>query len=204
MPGEKPGTALIWGSMTRWGTIRRRAALLLAGLVLLADTPVTAAESPAEQISGFRLNHGEGRVARDATLDRIAMDQARAMAAKDDLSHDALGPFTKRVAPSGAGRAAENISYGYDNFEKTLGQWIDSSSHRKNLLLHNATRIGVASAKDASGRRTYWAMEIAGDYEPLVAKDGSKGKKGEKEKVVTVVKRQAAQECHVKLLGLCI
>jgi len=36
------------------------------------------------------------------------------------------------------------------------------------------------------------------------SKGGSKGKKGEKEKVVTVVKRQAAQECHVKLLGLCI
>ncbi len=125
-----------------------------------------AAESPAEQISSFRLKHGEGRVVRDATLDRIAMDQARAMAAKDDLSHDALGPFNRRVAPAGAGRAAENIAYGYDNFEKTLGQWIDSSGHRKNLLLHNASRVGIASAKNASGKRTYWAMVIAGDYEP--------------------------------------
>ena len=106
MPVEKPGTALIWGPMTRWGTIRRRAALLLAGLVLLAATPVTAAESPAEQISGFRFKHGEGRVVRDATLDRIALEQARAMAAKNDLSHDVLGPFTRRVGPAGAGRAA--------------------------------------------------------------------------------------------------
>ncbi len=54
------------------------------------------------------------------------MDQARAMAAKDDLSHDVLGSFNRRVAPAGAGRAAENIAYGYDSFEKTLGQWIDS------------------------------------------------------------------------------
>ena len=163
-----------------------------------------AAESPAELISGFRVKHGEIRVVRDAILDRIAMEQARAMAAKNDLSHDVLGPFNRRVAPAGAGRAAENIAYGYDSFEKTLGQWIDSSEHRKNLLLHNATRIGVASAKDASGRRTYWAMEIAGDYEPLIAQ-GKKGQKEKKEKVVTVVKRQAAStECHVKLLGLCI
>lgn len=191
--------------MTRWETMRRRAALLIAGLLLLASAPAAATESPAEQISGFRLKHGEGRVVRDATLDRIAMDQARAMAAKDNLSHDALGPFNKRVAPSGAGRAAENIAYGYDNFEKTLGQWIDSSSHRKNLLLHNASRVGIASAKNASGKRTYWAMVIAGDYEP---KPG-KGKKDSEPLVA--VRREAApaskpksSDCHVKLLGLCI
>jgi len=191
--------------MNRWGTWRRRAALLIAGLALMAAAPVMAAESPAEQISGFRLKHGEGRVVRDGTLDRIAMDQARAMAAKDDLSHDALGPFNRRVAPAGAGRAAENIAYGYDNFGKTLGQWIDSSGHRKNLLLHNATRVGIASARNASGKRTYWAMVIAGDYEP---KPG-KGKK-DKEPLVAV-KREAAPAskpkpsgCHIKLLSLCI
>ena len=195
--------------MNRWGTIRRRAGLLIAGLVLLGAAPVMAAESPAEQISGFRLKHGEGRVVRDTTLDRIAMDQARAMAAKDDLSHDALGPFNKRVAPSGAGRAAENIAYGYDNFDKTLGQWIDSSGHRKNLLLHNASRVGIASAKTASGKRTYWAMVIAGDYEPKPGKGNGKGKKDSEPLVavkreVTPASKPKPSNCHVKLLGLCI
>jgi hypothetical protein len=178
---------------------------VIAGLLLFAAAPAMA-ESPAELISSFRLKNGEVRVVRDSTLDRIAMDQARAMAAKDDLSHDALGPFNRRVAPAGAGRAAENIAYGYDNFEKTLGQWIDSSGHRKNLLLHNASRVGIASAKNASGKRTYWAMVIAGDYEP---KGKSKGKK-DKEPLVAV-KREAApakkpksSECHIKLLSLCI
>lgn len=191
------------------GTMMRRGVGgMIAGLLLLAGTPAMA-DSPAELISSFRLKHGEVRVVRDATLDRIAMDQAKAMAAKDDLSHDALGPFNRRVAPAGAGRAAENIAYGYDNFEKTLGQWIDSSGHRKNLLLHNASRVGIASARNASGKRTYWAMVIAGDYEP-------KGKKKDKEPVVAV-KREVApaskpkseskpksSSCHVKLLGLCI
>lgn len=177
---------------------------LAAGLLLLTVAPARA-DSPAELISSFRLKHGEVRVVRDATLDRIAMDQARAMAAKDDLSHDALGPFNRRVAPAGAGRAAENIAYGYDNFEKTLGQWIDSSGHRKNLLLRNASRVGIASARNASGKRTYWAMVIAGDYEPK-----GKGKKKDKEPVVAV-KREAApaskpksSTCHIKLLSLCI
>src|SRR3954463_6166426 len=139
--------------------------VIAAGFLLLA-APVMAAESPAELISSFRLRNGEVRVVRDATLDRIALEQARAMAAKDRLSHEALGPFNRRIAPARAGRAAENIAYGYESFEKTLGQWIDSSAHRKNLLLRNASRVGVASARDASGRRTYWTMVIAGDYEP--------------------------------------
>ena len=175
---------------------------VIAGLLLLSATPSSAAESPAELISGFRLKHGEVKVVRDATLDRIALDQARAMAAKDNLSHDALGPFNRRIAPAGAGRAAENIAYGYDSFEKTLGQWIDSSGHRKNLLLHNASRVGIASAKSSSGKRTYWAMVIAGDYEP---KGGKKGKQP------LVVARDGAappaaskKECRIKVLGLCI
>nr|QDF38185.1 CAP domain-containing protein [Bradyrhizobium symbiodeficiens] len=188
----------------QWTMTRGGIGAMIAGLLLLNATAALA-DSPAELISSFRLKHGEVRVVRDSTLDRIAMDQARAMAAKDDLSHDALGPFNRRVAPAGAGRAAENIAYGYDNFEKTLGQWIDSSGHRKNLLLHNASRVGIASAKNASGKRTYWAMVIAGDYEPK-----GKGKKKDKEPLVAV-KREAApaskpksSNCHVKLLGLCI
>ncbi len=189
------------------GTMTLRAiGSVIAGFLLLA-TPAVSAESPAELISGFRLKHGEVRVVRDATLDRIALDQARAMAAKNELSHEALGPFTKRVAPAGAGRAAENIAYGYDSFEKTLGQWIDFSGHRKNLLLRNASRVGIASARDASGKRTYWAMVIAGDYEAK-----PKGKKGKRdsEPLVAVTRetkppaRPKSSGCTIKLFSLCI
>jgi hypothetical protein len=190
------------------GTMTGRAVGGAVAVFLLLAAPAMASESPAELISSFRLKHGEVRVVRDATLDRIAMEQARAMAAKNDLSHDALGPFNRRVAPAGAGRAAENIAYGYDSFEKTLGQWIDSSGHRRNLLLHNASRVGIASARDASGKRTYWAMVIAGDYEP---KPG-KGKSRKDREPVVAVKREAASSgrskssssCTIKILSLCI
>src|SRR5258707_8132942 len=127
------------------------------------------------------------------------------MAVNDNLSHEVLGSFTSRIAPTLAGRAAENIAFGYEGLEKTLGQWIASSGRRKNLLLHNASRVGIASAKDASGKRTYWAMVIAGDYEP---KPG-KGKR-DMEPLVAV-KREAAPsgrhkspDCHIKVLSLCI
>src|SRR5882724_13679357 len=189
------------------GTMTRRAVgAVIAGFLLLA-APAIAAESPAELISSFRLKHGEVRVTRDATLDRIALDQARAMAAKDQLSHEVLGPFTRRIAPARAGRAAENIAYGYEGFEKTLGQWIDSSGHRRNLLLHNASRVGIASARDASGKRTYWAMVIAGDYE---LKPGKGKSKRDKEPLVAVKRevfssgRPKSSGCYIKVLSLCI
>ena len=178
----------------------------LASLLMVSAHSAAAGGSPAELISTFRLQHGEVRVTTDAALTRIASEQARAMAAKQTLDHGVLGAFTSRIAPSRAGRAAENIAYGYDNFEKTLGQWIASSGHRKNLLLHNATRVGVASA--SSGRRTYWAMEIAGDYEPPASKGKKKAeKKVEKsaENAAPSAKRKpASSKCHINLLGLCI
>jgi Cysteine-rich secretory protein family len=186
--------------------IRRAVGGAIAGFLLLA-APVMAAESPAELISSFRLKHGEVRVVRDATLDRIALEQARAMAAKDQLSHDVLGPFTRRIAPARAGRAAENIAYGYESFEKTLGQWIDSSGHRQNLLLRNASRVGIASARDASGKRTYWAMVIAGDYEPKPGK-GKTGKEpvvaGKREAFSFSSGRPKSSGCTIKVLSLCI
>jgi uncharacterized protein YkwD len=179
---------------------------VIVGAVLTLSAHQARAESAAEQISRFRAQHGEARVMRDAKLDRIAEVQAQAMASRGELGHEVLGSFSSRIAPSGAGRAAENIAYGYDSFEKTLQQWIDSSEHRKNLLLHNASRVGIASARDASGKRTYWAMEIAGDYEP-------KPSKRSKEPLVAVAKRSepvvakravASTTCHIKIMSLCL
>ena len=132
----------------------------------------------------------------DATLNRIALEQAKAMAAKDKLDHEVLGSFNSRIAPARAGRAAENIAYGYDGFEKTLGQWIDSSGHRKNLLLPKASRVGIASAKSATSHRTYWAMVIAGEYEPPPTAAGKRTAPAAKRK-------PAAQSCRVKILSIC-
>jgi hypothetical protein len=166
-----------------------------------AQTPAP----PAEMISNFRLQHGEGRVTLDTTLNRIAREQAEAMAAKDNLDHSVLGQFSNRIAPAGSRRAAENIAYGYDSFPKTLNQWIESPEHRKNLLLSNASRVGVASAKSKTTGRVYWSMEIA-DYErPEVrgtnrAADAKKSKAGSK----ASVKDSAPQECRLKILSLCL
>ena len=183
--------------------ILARNAVLFGLALCFAATALgqAAAASPAQMISDFRLKHGERRVTLDATLTRIAHEQAQAMAAKDQLDHDVLGRFNTRVSPAGAGRAAENIAYGYDGFPKTLDQWINSSGHRKNLLLPGATRVGVASVKSAKTGRMYWAMVIAGDYErPKTAKSTPKSSK---QVTAAKPKSRATQACRLKILSIC-
>jgi Cysteine-rich secretory protein family len=150
--------------------------------------------APAEMISNYRLRHGEGRVTPDATLKRIAHEQAAAMASKDVLDHGVLGSFSSRVASSKSERAAENIAFGYDSFPKTLDQWIDSPEHRRNLLMHGASKVGVASAKSATTGRTYWAMVIAGGERSRSRSPSAK----------RTTSRHDEKACRIQLLGLCL
>ena len=88
---------------------------------------------------------------------------------------------------------------------KRLQDYNSSGYVDRCLLLHNASKVGIASARDASGKRTYWAMVIAGDYEP---KPPRRGKDSEP---LVAVRREAApvskrksSDCHIKVLSLCI
>ncbi|MCG6205905.1 CAP domain-containing protein [Rhodopseudomonas sp. HC1] len=186
---------------------------LILGVTFFASvvaTPAFAA-GPADLISEFRAKNGEGKVVMDATLNAIAQQQAAGMAAKDVLDHDVVGNFNNRVAPSKAGSAAENIAYGYDSFPKTLGQWINSPGHRRNLLLKGASKVGVANAKSASGR-TYWAMVIAGGYDKPKPKPPVKPTKSVKTDAVAAKgaakdkpakPKPPSRDCTIKMLGLC-
>ncbi len=175
---------------------------LSLGLVLascgsaITQAAPPAPAAPAEMISHFRSAHGEGRVTLDSTLNRIAQAQATAMASKDVLDHNVLGSFNSRVASAGAGRAAENIAFGNTSFAKTLDQWIESSGHRKNLLMHDASKVGVAHAESATTHRTYWAMVIAGGYErsPAAAAKSPAARR----------KPSPSHVCRMRLLGLCL
>jgi uncharacterized protein YkwD len=163
----------------------------LAAVLFVFTCPLAArAASPAELISNFRLAHGEGKVTIDPVLNRIAQEQAQAMAARDVMGHAVLRPFSDRVANLNAEMAAENLAYGDDTFRKALDQWIGSYGHRSNLLMHDATRVGIASAKSSKSGETYWAMVIAGP-EPK-RNESAKGADG-KEK-----------PCRLMLNDLCL
>jgi uncharacterized protein YkwD len=167
----------------------------------ICSSSAALSASPTELISNYRVSQGLGRVTVDSTLNRIAQTQATAMAARDVLDHDVAGPFGSRMASSRLGRAAENIAYGHESFTKTLDQWIQSSGHRKNLLMQGASRVGVASAKSSKTGRTYWAMVIAADDEqPKRAKEKAAPKAASKAKS----RDRAPQSCRLSFLGLCL
>jgi hypothetical protein len=159
------GNSFLITELARW-----RAALALA-LFAFAFPLAAKAASPAEMISSFRHQHGEGKVTTDPALNRIAQEQAGAMAARDRMDHAVQKPFADRVANLNAERAAENLAQGDATFAKALDQWIGSYGHRSNLLMHEGTRVGIASARSKNGE-IYWAMVIAGP-EP---KDTRRGK----------------------------
>jgi uncharacterized protein YkwD len=87
----------------------KRHILVYLWLAVSCSPTIAQAESPADMILSYRLQHGERRVTMDPTLTRIAHEQAAAMAAKDRLDHDVLGRFTSRINSAGVGRAAETV-----------------------------------------------------------------------------------------------
>lgn len=208
-PAATPGFCLAASHACLWTLIPERGyltavtrSLLVCLCLSLCGWSAIAEADPAAAISAYREQHGEGRVVADATLTRIAREQASAMAAKDRLDHDVLGRFSSRIAPAGAGRAAENIAYGYDSFAKTLDQWINSAGHRRNLLLSRASRVGVASARSSASGRTYWAMVIAGGYERRTKSRAGPDAGPPNRK--SMPRTAAKQSCRLKILTLCL
>lgn len=159
---------------------RRRAtlALVLLGLSLSAcgtpailDTsgpvsPVILDETAAAAaISRYRAQHGLGPVTVDAGLVTAAAFQAGNNARTGQLSHEAGGSFSARMATAGLGRtwSAENLSAGSETFDQVLARWKASPEHNKNMLIPQIRRIGIARV-DAPGTRykRFWALVMAG------------------------------------------
>jgi uncharacterized protein YkwD len=145
----------------------------VVGILLLALTQVWAGGSPAASeegtaaamISSYRAANGLGPVKPDPQLTAAARQQAEAMAARGVMSHDVAGDFASRMRAMGIVHvaAAENIGAGFHSVAAVLEGWQKSAGHRENLLMPNATRIGLAR-RDAPGKPygVYWALVLAG------------------------------------------
>lgn len=110
-------------------------------------------------INAFRAQSGLGSVRFDAVLDKAADRQARAMAARGNLSHSVDGRLPSRVASFGYNWAAvsENIGWNYRSTPAVITGWKNSPGHRRNLLNPNVTEIGFAAATGSNGQ-PYWAL----------------------------------------------
>ena len=114
-------------------------------------------------INSFRAQNGLGPVSVDPTLVEAARYQAVAMASRDVLSHEVAGDFTTRMNNAGFvyANATENVGAGHTSVADAINAWIRSPHHRENMLMKDATRIGMVKADAPQSRyRTYWALDI--------------------------------------------
>jgi uncharacterized protein YkwD len=122
-------------------------------------------------ISGYRQNNGLSAVTIDPILTRMALEQARVMAARDKLDHSAGKPFQERIRTSGfdAKVAAENISAGYHTLAEAFSGWRDSPQHRANMLLNGATRMGIAAVYAPNSKyKVFWSLILAAPDEKRI------------------------------------
>jgi uncharacterized protein YkwD len=118
------------------------------------------ASAAATLVSQYRTANGLPPVVVDATLNRAAEVQARAVAQAGALSH---GEFASRMAAFGVnGVSAENLVAGSRTVDQAMARWKASPGHNRNLLMPEARRIGIAYASSpGAGYEHYWAMVLA-------------------------------------------
>jgi uncharacterized protein YkwD len=122
------------------------------------------ASAAASMISGYRQNNGLAAVELDPVLMQMAQEQARSMAARDKLDRAAGRSFTDRIKASGfdARSAAENVGAGYHTLAEAFSGWRDSPTHRGNMLLPGATRMGIAAVYTPSSKyKVFWSLILA-------------------------------------------
>ena len=127
-------------------------------------------QAAADMVSELRRGRGLAPVALDPALNRMAEEQAQAMARSDKLSHAAsAGPLKQRIARSGYrnGGMWENIGAGHDTLADAFTGWRSSPPHLKNMLQPNAQRMGIAVARAPGSRfEVFWALVLADPNDP--------------------------------------
>jgi uncharacterized protein YkwD len=126
------------------------------------------AKAAASMISGYRRNHGLGPVTVDRELMRLAQEQARTMAARNELGHNVGVSFPERIRNSKirARAVVENVAAGYHTLAEAFSGWRDSPGHRANMLNPEVTRIGIAAVYSPGSKyRVFWALILASPNE---------------------------------------
>lgn len=116
-------------------------------------------------INAYRREKGLKPVALNSRLTKAAMAHSRDLARFDRISHhgsDGSDPWD-RVKRSGyrAKLAAENVGTGQANLKEVFKGWQNSPGHNANLLLKDATEMGIALVYDPKTEyRTFWTLVL--------------------------------------------
>ena len=116
-------------------------------------------------VNQVRLSQGLQPLTLDAQLTRAAQAHANDLARQGKLSHFGADHSTPLDRVRRAGyrprMAAENIAGGQPTIAEAVKSWQESDGHNRNLLLADATHMGIALAYDPrAGGRSYWALVL--------------------------------------------
>jgi uncharacterized protein YkwD len=136
----------------------------------LADRDYSHTALDAEKARGlinkYRKVKGLKPLKLNAELTAAAKSHSRDLAKWDRISHygsDGSNPWD-RVKRTGfhARLAAENVGTGQIDFQEVLRGWEESPGHNKNLLLADATHMGIALVQDPKTEfKSFWTLVIA-------------------------------------------
>lgn len=131
------------------------------------NTPVQAfnADDAQRLINIYRAQKGLKPLQLNTRLTQAAAKHAEDLAKNDRLSHfgsDGSDAWD-RVQQTGypARRAAENVGRGQRTLDEILRGWQKSRDHNANLLLADASDMGIAMAYNKDTQfKTYWALVL--------------------------------------------
>ncbi|MTD95205.1 CAP domain-containing protein [Hyphomicrobium sp. xq] len=123
------------------------------------------AERARDIINQYRKDKGLKPLKLNAELSEAAKAHSRDLAKWDRISHygsDGSNPWdrVKRVGFK-ARLAAENVGTGQVDFNEVMRGWKESPGHNKNLLLGDATHMGIALVQDPRTEfKSFWTLVI--------------------------------------------
>lgn len=117
-----------------------------------------------DRVNAERSQRGLGLVAYDVRLAQAASAHSIVQADRKRMGHDGLNDSRGGQRITAAGYTwnvwAENVAFGQTNCASVMTDWMNSTSHRANILDPRLVHIGVGLALDTDGRY-YWTMKLA-------------------------------------------
>jgi uncharacterized protein YkwD len=123
------------------------------------------ADRARDIINQYRKDKGLKALKINSELTEAAKAHSRDLAKWDRISHygsDGSNPWD-RVKRTGykARLAAENVGTGQIDFSEVMRGWKESPGHNKNLLLGDATDMGIALVQDPRTEfKSFWTLVI--------------------------------------------
>lgn len=148
--------------------------VLLAVIILLCAALAPKADAKTEEeyyenavlfwTNVERSRHGLSALKTTDALENASGTRAKELATKYDHTRPNGSRWTTVFAANGIsyGSAAENIAVGYKDPCETVTAWMNSSSHRTNMLSTKYTYMGSGYYYASSGYKYHWEQLFAG------------------------------------------